>query len=59
LQDKIHYHSENLPEYNELADMEIGSSQLRTLLHMIQDIANSNGINPWLAIKKFFEDTRI
>ena len=36
--------------------MGFGSSQLRTLLHMIQDIANSNGINPWLAVKKFFED---
>ena len=56
LRDKIHYHSENLPVYNELADMGFGSSQLRTLLHMIQDIANSNGINPWLAVKKFFED---
>ena len=36
--------------------MGFGSSQLRTLLHVIQDIANSNGINPWLAVKKFCED---
>ena len=52
LQDKIYYHSENLPVYNELADMGFGSNPLRTLLHIIQDIASSNGINPWFAVEK-------
>jgi hypothetical protein len=42
--------------YNELADMGFGSNQLRTLLHIIQDIASSNGINPLFAVEKFIQD---
>ena len=56
LQDKIYIHSKNLPVYNELADMGIGSSQLRTFLDKIIDIAISNGVNPRLAVNKFIED---
>jgi hypothetical protein len=58
LQDKIYIHSKNLPVYNELADMGIGSSQLKTLLDKIIDIAISNGVNPWLAVNKFIEDIK-
>ena len=36
--------------------MGFGSSQLRTLLHKIIDIASSNGINPSLAVEKFIQD---
>jgi hypothetical protein len=36
--------------------MGFGSNQLRTLLHIIQDIASSNGINPWFAVEKFIQD---
>ena len=53
LQDKIYIHSENLPVYNQLADMGFGSSQLKTLLDKIIDIAISNGINYCLAVNKF------
>ena len=56
LQDKICLHSENLPAYNQLADMGFSSSQLKTLLDKIIDIAISNGINHWQAVNKFFED---
>ena len=56
LQDKICLHSENLPVYNQLADMGFSSSQLKTLLDKIINIAISNGINHWLAVNKFIED---
>ncbi len=56
LQDKIYLHSENLPVYNELANNGFGSSELRTLLAKIIDIAISNGINHCLAVRKFIED---
>jgi hypothetical protein len=56
LQDKIYIHSENLPVYNQLADMGFGSSQLKTLLDKIIDITISNGINHSLAVNKFMND---
>ena len=56
LQDKIYIHSENLPVYNQLADMEFGSRQLKTLLDKIIDITISNGINYCLAVNKFMND---
>ena len=56
LQDKIYIHSENLPVYNQLADMGFGSSQLKTLLDKIIDITISNGINYCLAVNKFMND---
>ncbi|HZI71277.1 MAG TPA: hypothetical protein VFD60_08955, partial [Nitrososphaeraceae archaeon] len=56
LQDKICLHSENLPVYNQLADMGFGSSQLKTLLDKIIDITISNGINHSLAVNKFMND---
>ena len=58
LQDKIYLHSENLSVYNELADIGFGSSQLRTLLDKIINIARSNGIDPWSAVKKFIQRHR-
>jgi hypothetical protein len=36
--------------------MGFDSSQLKTLLDKIIDIAISNGVNPWLAVNKFIED---
>ena len=36
--------------------MGFSSSQLKTLLDKIIDIAISNGINHWQAVNKFFED---
>jgi len=56
LEDKIYTHSENLPVYNQLAEMGFGSSQLKTLLNKIIDVAISNGINYCLAVSKFIED---
>ncbi len=56
LQDKIYIHSENLPVYNQLADMGFGSSQLKTLLDKVIDITISNGINYCLAVNKFMND---
>ncbi len=56
LEDKIYAHSENLPIYNQLAEMGFGSSQLKTLLDKIINIAISNGINYCLAVSKFIED---
>jgi len=56
LQDKICLHSENLPVYNQLADMGFGSSQLKTLLDKIINITISNGINHSLAVNKFIDD---
>jgi len=56
LQDKICLHSENLLVYNELAAFEFTSSELRTLLDKIKNIADSNDMDPWSAVKKFFKD---
>ena len=56
LQDKIYLHSENLSVYNELADLGFGSSELRTLLDKIINIAKANDIDPWSAVKKLFKD---
>ena len=56
LQQAIDLHSENLSVYNELANIGFGSNELRKLLHTILNITSSNGINHWLAIKKFFDD---
>ena len=56
LADKICLHSENLPVYNKLANMGFGSSQLKTLLDKIINIAISNGINHWAAGNKFIDD---
>jgi chromosome segregation ATPase len=56
LEDKIYAYSENLPVYNQLVEMGFGSSQLKTLLDNIIDIANSNGINYCLAVNKFIAD---
>jgi hypothetical protein len=56
LQDKIYIHSENLPVYNQLADMGFGSSQLKALLDKVIDITISNGINYCLAVNKFMND---
>jgi hypothetical protein len=56
LEDKIYTHSENLPVYNQLAEMGFGSSQLKTLLNKVIDVAISNGINYCLAVSKFIED---
>lgn len=52
----INLHSENLSVYNELANIGFGSKELRSLLHTILDITNSNGITQWLAVSKFFKD---
>ena len=56
LQDKIYLHSENLSVYNELADLGLGSSELRTLLDKIINIAKANDIDPWSAVKKLFKN---
>jgi hypothetical protein len=56
LQDKIYIHSENLPVYNQLADMGFGSSQMKALLDKVIDITISNGINYCLAVNKFMND---
>jgi hypothetical protein len=56
LQDKIYLHSENLSVYNELADLGFRSSELRTLLDKIINIAKANDIDPWSAVKKLFKD---
>jgi hypothetical protein len=52
----INLHSENLSVYNELESIGFGSKELRSLLHLILDIMNSNGITQWLAVDKFFKD---
>jgi len=56
LEDKICIHSENLPVYNQLAEMGFGSSQLKALLDKIINIAIYNGVNHWAAVNKFIED---
>lgn len=56
LQDKIYSHSENFSVYNELAALEFTSSELRTLIDKLLNIANSNDMDPWSAVKKFFKD---
>ena len=56
LRHSINLHSENLSVYNELANIGFGSKELRILLNTILDITNSNGINHWLAVGKFFKD---
>jgi uncharacterized protein (UPF0335 family) len=56
LRNAINLHSENLSVYNELASIGFGSKELRSLLHIILDITNSNGITQWLAVDKFFKD---
>jgi hypothetical protein len=56
LRHEIDLHSENLSLYNELANIGFGSNELRKLLDTILSITNSNDINYWLAVNKFFED---
>jgi hypothetical protein len=54
-QDKIYLHSENLSVYNELADLGFGSRELRTLLDKIINIAKTNDIDPWSAVKNYLK----
>jgi hypothetical protein len=56
LRHAINLHSENLSLYNELENIGFGSRELRRLIHTILDITNSNGIDHWLAVGKFFND---
>ena len=56
LRHAINLHSENLSVYNDLAKMGFGSKELRRLLQTILDITNSNGIDHWGAVYKFFND---
>jgi DNA repair exonuclease SbcCD ATPase subunit len=56
LRNAINLHSENLSVYNELANIGFGSSELIRLLRTILVIMNSNGIDHWLAVYKFFND---
>jgi hypothetical protein len=56
LRDKICLHSENLSVYNKLAALEFTSSELRTLIDKLLNIANSNNLDPWSTVKKFFKD---
>jgi hypothetical protein len=54
LRHAINLHSENLSVYNQLENLGFGSKELRRLLHTILDITNSNGIDHWGAVYKFF-----
>jgi hypothetical protein len=56
LRHAINLHSENLSLYNDLANIGFGSKELRRLLQTILEITNSNGIDHWLAVNKFFND---
>ena len=56
LRHAINLHSENLSVYNELENIAFGSKELRRLLQTILDITNSNGIDHWGAVYKFFND---
>ncbi len=56
LRHSINLHSQNLPVYEKLANIGFGSAELRALLHKILNIASSNGINHWLAVRKFYDD---
>jgi uncharacterized coiled-coil DUF342 family protein len=56
LRHAINLHSENLSVYNELENIGFGSRELRRLIHTILDITNSNGIDHWGAVYKFFND---
>jgi hypothetical protein len=56
LRHTINVHSENLPVYNDLANIGFGSKELRRLLQTILGITSSNGIDHWLAANKFFND---
>ena len=56
LRNAINLHSENLSVYNELANIGFGSRELIRLLRTILVIMNSNGIDHWLAVYKFFND---
>jgi hypothetical protein len=56
LRHAINLHSENLSLYNDLANIGFGSRELRRLLQTILDITNSNGIDHWGAVYKFFND---
>jgi hypothetical protein len=50
LRHAINLYSENLPMYNDLANIGFGSKELRRLLQTILEITNSNGIDHWLAV---------
>jgi hypothetical protein len=41
--------------YNELADLGFGSRELRTLLDKIINIAKTNDIDPWSAVKNYLK----
>jgi hypothetical protein len=56
LRNAINLHSENLSVYNELANIGFGSKELIRLLRTILVIMNSNGIDQWGAVYKFFND---
>jgi hypothetical protein len=56
LRHAINLHSENLSLYNDLANIGFGSKELRRLLQTILEITNSNGLDHWLAVNKFFND---
>jgi len=52
----INLHSKKADIYNELENAGFGIKELKRLLDTIIDIAESNEINYWLAINRFFKD---
>lgn len=56
LQQAISLHAHKLRVYNDLDNVGFGSGELKRLLDTIINIMNSNNINYWLAVNKFFKD---
>ena len=52
----ISLHEDKLSIYNELDNIGFGSAKLKRLHDTIINIMNSNNINYWLAVDKFFRD---
>jgi hypothetical protein len=55
---KLAYSKDALSVYNELRNLGFGMKELKLLKNTVMEISTSNNINPYLAVKKFFEDIK-
>ena len=57
-EEKLASSKQALAIYNELQNMGFGLNELKLLKNTVMEISKSNNINPFSAVKKFFEDIK-
>jgi hypothetical protein len=57
-EEKLASSKQALAVYDELRNMGFGLKELKLLKSIVMEISKSNNINPYLAVKKFFDDIK-